>query len=181
MLKYEVAQRRRRTLIEQDSHLRYGERATGSVLQHDARLFKCDARKQFRKLAYLHAIVKVFEESRDWHARATKHPCATHALGVEFDSRTGRPVNHEGHRSTEGEGQTYQSGARDKTDSYSTGFLSWRARTLARQQACPRNQPLSTEQHDCLNGFYGANRITASAATTAAPADSTPACAVRRV
>ena len=107
MLKYEVAQRRWRTLIEQDSHLRYGERATGRVLQHGARLFKCDARKQFRKLAYLHAILKVFEESRDWYARATKHPCATQALGVEFDSRTGRPVNHEGHRSIEGEGPTY--------------------------------------------------------------------------
>ncbi len=72
-------------MIEKDPHLRYGQGASGSVLQHRACLLQGDAGKQLDNLTNWNTVLKVLEEGSDRHSRAAEHPGSADALGVAFN------------------------------------------------------------------------------------------------
>ncbi len=65
------------------------------MLQYGANLLNGDAGKPLNELRYECAVFKVLEERCDRHPSAAKHPGSTHALGIAFDGRACRPINHE--------------------------------------------------------------------------------------
>jgi hypothetical protein len=67
------------------------------VFENGASLFERDTRKPLHKLGNLSTVFKVLEQGDYGYARATEHPGSTNALRIPFDSRAGRPVNHEVH------------------------------------------------------------------------------------
>ena len=72
------AQGHGRSLIEKYAHsIDLGHRqAFGRMVENLARLFDSDAGEPLNKLSYLDSIFQVFKESRNWDARAAKHPAA---------------------------------------------------------------------------------------------------------
>ena len=82
------------TLIEQDPHLGRCKSATSSMLQHGARLLKCDAGEDLGELADLDAVFEVLEECSHWNAGASENPCSAHPFRVTLHHFTSRPVNH---------------------------------------------------------------------------------------
>lgn len=87
MTRQKLPQRYRRTLIEKYAHLRRGQSAAGSVLQHGARLLQRDTREQFNDLADWHAIFEVLEEGRDRYTRTAEHPGTADTFGIAFHRR----------------------------------------------------------------------------------------------
>ncbi len=61
VLHQEPAQWRWRTLIEEDAHLRWCQRAPRRMLQHRANLLDGDPRKPFDELRHLRAVFEIFE------------------------------------------------------------------------------------------------------------------------
>ena len=90
----EASQWRWDTLIEEDVHLSSGNGAAGSVLQYSTCLLKRDAGEEFDDLTHSNAVFEVLKKRRYRHASALKHPRPTDALGIAFDCRTTRPINH---------------------------------------------------------------------------------------
>ncbi len=94
MLRQELAERRGRSLIEQNLHLRWRQCAPRGVLQDCTHLLERHTGEQLDELINGQFIFVVLEKCSDRHARATEHPSATVALGILLDSQTSRPVNH---------------------------------------------------------------------------------------
>ena len=82
-------------MVEENLHSGGFEGAAGDVFEYGLGLLGSDARKPLDELVKRSDIFKVLEERGDRYARASKHPSPAHAAGVPFDSRTGRPVDHE--------------------------------------------------------------------------------------
>ena len=89
-----LAKRNRSALVKKNVHSGRFER-TGSVFKHGADLFKRHAREPGDKVQDLGSVFKILEQGCDRNTGAAKHPSATHAFGIAFHSRAGRPVNHE--------------------------------------------------------------------------------------
>jgi hypothetical protein len=94
VLRQEVTQWNRSTLIEENAHLRGGECTSRSMLQYSANLFNGDTREPLHKLRYECTVLKILEQGSHRNARAREHPRTTCALGVAFDHRTCGPVDH---------------------------------------------------------------------------------------
>ena len=90
-----LPQRHRSTLVEQDLHLRHRKRTPCRVLEDLLRLFQCDPREPLDEFLNRGVVFQILEQGRYRDARAKEYPGSTHAFGVMFDDRTGRPVNHE--------------------------------------------------------------------------------------
>ena len=74
------------SLIEKYAHLidlRHRQ-AFGRMVENLARLFDSDAGKPRNKLSYLDSIFQVFEERRNWDARAAKHPRKARANSLSW-------------------------------------------------------------------------------------------------
>lgn len=82
-------QRCRRSLVEENAHLRRRESTACGVLKDDAGLFERHARKKLGELANRYAVFEVFKQCRNRYARAAKDPSPTDAIGVAFHSSTG--------------------------------------------------------------------------------------------
>ena len=89
------AQRDWSALVEEYAHLSRGEGAARRMLQHGASLLDSYARKPLDELRYEGAILEILEERGDRHPGTAEYPRTTHAFGVAFNSRAGRPINHE--------------------------------------------------------------------------------------
>ncbi len=93
-LAQEIAQRRWRSLIEENTHsgnLGHNQ-AFGCMIENRAHLLDGDAWKQFHKLGDFNPVFEVLEESRDRDARAAKHPRAAYALRITFYGWARRPI-----------------------------------------------------------------------------------------
>ncbi len=70
------------------------------MLQHGANLLQRDAREPLDELRHECAVFEVLEQRRHGYPRTAKHPNTAHALRVALDGWTGRPIDHEAHRTT---------------------------------------------------------------------------------
>jgi hypothetical protein len=86
--------RGRGALVEQDLHLRHGQRTACSVLENDARLLKRCSREPFDELVKGRVVFEVLKERRHGHSRAAKDPGTAYASRITLDSSTGGPVDH---------------------------------------------------------------------------------------
>ena len=96
----ELPKRRRRSLVEQDSHLRRGERAARRVFKDSTHLFERDAGKPLDELRDGRTIFEVLEQRRDRHATAAEYPGTAASRGITLDGLTGGPVDHAQNGST---------------------------------------------------------------------------------
>ena len=98
----EVAERSRRALVEKDLHLRIRQCALRGVLQDRVNLLRSGPFEPFDEVVDRGSIFQVLEQRGDRHSRTAKDPCATHTLGIAFDSGAGVPVDHGNDGSSEG-------------------------------------------------------------------------------
>ena len=61
VLRQELTQWNRSTLVKENAHLRRGECTSRSVLQHSANLFNGDTREPLDKLRYQRTVLKILE------------------------------------------------------------------------------------------------------------------------
>jgi hypothetical protein len=100
MLRQEPPQWDRSALVKQYAHSGNSQGAPGRVFEHGANLLDSDAGKPLNELRDERAVFKVLEERRHRHPGAAKYPGTTYALGIAFNSRTGRPIDHALHITT---------------------------------------------------------------------------------
>ncbi len=72
------------------------------MLQHGASLLDGDSGEPLDELRYERTVFEVLEERGDRHPRTAKHPRATHAFGVAFNSWASRPIDHTANSTTVG-------------------------------------------------------------------------------
>ncbi len=94
MMYERVSERGRRTLIEQNTHLRGCKRASCCVLQHSANLFDRDAWEPLHELRNLRAALQIFEQGSDWNSRSRENPGAADSLRIALYCRTRGPIDH---------------------------------------------------------------------------------------
>ena len=82
-------ERRRRTLVKQDTHLSGCHCALGGVLEHRAGLLETDPGEQLHELADLHSVFEVLKQGGYWHSASAEHPSSADALAVLFHRRAG--------------------------------------------------------------------------------------------
>jgi len=70
------------------------------MLQDGANLLNGDAGKPLDKLGYECPVLKILEQSCNWHSGAAKYPSAAHTFGIALYGRTGGPIDHELHGTT---------------------------------------------------------------------------------
>ena len=92
-------------MVEEYAHLRRGKGAAPRMLQHGASLLDGDSGEPLDELRYEGTIFEVLEERGDRHPGTAEHPRITHAFGVAFNSRAGRPIDHAANGTT-GRNQT---------------------------------------------------------------------------
>lgn len=63
------------------------------MLKHRTDLLERHIRKPDNKVRDLCPIFEILKEGRHRDTRTAKHSCATHTLGVTFDSGTRGPLN----------------------------------------------------------------------------------------
>ena len=95
MLAQRFPQGNGRALVEQDTHSSGSQRTPRCMFEHGANLFRRDAGKPLHELGNLRAILEVFEQRGNGHARAAEHPGSAYPLGVPFDGGASRPIDHE--------------------------------------------------------------------------------------
>lgn len=88
MLRQELTQRDRCTLIEKNAHSGGGEAAASGVLQDGPYLLKRDPREPFDELRNLRTVFQVLEQRCDGNARSSEHPGSARAIGIALDCRT---------------------------------------------------------------------------------------------
>lgn len=86
MVRQERTKRRRRALIEKESHLRNLQRARG-VLEHHPNLLGSHPWKPSNEVSGGGAVFKVLKKGLNRSAGATKHPGATNVAGITFNRR----------------------------------------------------------------------------------------------
>ena len=64
------------------------------MVEHGADLLESDTRKPIHELRRDRTIFEILEERRYRHARAAKHPDTAHAVGIPFNGRASRPIDH---------------------------------------------------------------------------------------
>src|SRR6059036_2849022 len=64
------------------------------MVEHGPDLLESDTRKPIHELRRDRPIFKILEEGRYRHARTAEDPGAAHAVGIPFNGRTGRPIDH---------------------------------------------------------------------------------------
>jgi hypothetical protein len=52
------------------------------------------ARKPFKEILNPRSILKIFEQSADWHSRSDEKPSAAHLIGISFNHGTLTPTHH---------------------------------------------------------------------------------------
>ena len=86
--KYNALQVLASTLIKQYAHLdglNRRQRASRSMFQNGANLLGCNTGKPLHELRNLCAVLKVFKQRGNSHARAAEHPGAADTLRVPLD------------------------------------------------------------------------------------------------
>src|SRR2546425_13348676 len=64
------------------------------MVEHGADLLESDTRKPIHELRRDRTIFEILEERRYRHARDAKHPDTAHAVGIPFNGRASRPIDH---------------------------------------------------------------------------------------
>ena len=88
-----VSQRGRGSLVEQNSHSGC-DQGLGGMLQYGLGLLQRHAGKPIDEVREAGTVFQVLKEGSHGDSRAPEHPGAADPLGIAFDRRTGRPVNH---------------------------------------------------------------------------------------
>jgi len=89
-----VAQWLRRALIEKNTHLCGGERASRGVIEDGTYLFKRHARKPIYELRDERAVLEILEKCGYGHASTAENPRSADPIRVSLDRGASRPINH---------------------------------------------------------------------------------------
>ena len=81
-------------LIEEDTHLGWGARAPGGVLQNGAYLFERDAREPIDELRDEGAILEIREQRGYRYPASAEHPSSAHTFWVALNCWAGGPIDH---------------------------------------------------------------------------------------
>ena len=89
-----TTKRDRSALIEQNTHLGRGQRASGRMLENRANLLKRNTRKPFDELRYQGTVFEVLKQGGNGHASSAENPSPAHAFRIPLDGGTRGPINH---------------------------------------------------------------------------------------